>query len=1071
MVGNIHPDLDDISLCIEIYTQSSKVGVEIHNYEVSKAIGNNVSNPKFNIKGDFWERLIALILPITVAILCLSSYTLAKNSQIQFDIPAQDLSSALIEFADTTGLSLIYDIGTLGELKSGSVSGSYCPLEALGIILGDNELKFKKTGKESVAIIKDMQIRAKRKEKARESIQIVDQSMVTAKVEQSKNIAKTKRNAPKDDHTLEEITVTGTRIKGVEAVGSSVIGLDRHAIKSSSKFTLDGIIREIPAIMELGVTEMSRASAEGLDNAYYMNSANIHGVGSNSTLTLIGGHRVTSNGVATDMNVLPAIGVERIEVAVGGSSAVYGSDAVAGVVNIIPRRTLDGVEASFRYATGEDTYRWSAGAAVGQLYNSGHFMVAYEQSYRDQLDARDRPFSSADQRPYGGPDYRTTMSSPGTIIASGTTYAIPEDGLTTNNVDQLIAGTENLGEPYEAMVMTPEQEMDNANFTVSKFWDKAEVFADGFYSERNFFANKAYPTDNLVVPSTNAWFVPLPDYPDLESYEVAINYKDMGFPLFIGYGEQKNWQITPGFRYNLPRGFQLGGMYSYGETHSYSSYNKSPNNTDVRNAALASSDPETALDVYGLGRTSPETITAIASHFFDQARESTFKGYELNVNGPLFKLPAGAMKIAVGYEGQDHSMRYGVVSANEPEDSRRPDDFWRDPTTREVNSGYVELYVPVFGAQNAVTGFHRLDVTAAIRYDNYSDVGDATNPRFGVNYSPIEPLRFYFNYGASFRAPSLALLERAQRGEIRIQNINYAIPGGNGDTIEGTTLVGPNPDIRPETADTWTLGGRYTLGKDTIIDISYFSIEYEDKVVNNRRNTTILVYEDQYEGTGVILRGEEAAAMANYYNDNFYDLIVQGENDIWPGGDPDNVVLWVDGRSLNLAKSVTDGIDIMVSHNWKTETAGDYRLWFSGTYLTTYEEAFAKNATPVDLLNQLNTPLQFKARGGIGWHYGPFTTRVSFDHVNEYDNPATIPTQKVDSWTTFDLSVQFNGDDIGWLGSFGDGLSVTLDITNISDEDPPYVDFAPSGNGGGGWDPAAADPTGRLLAISLRKVF
>ncbi len=874
-----------------------------------------------------------------------------------------------------------------------------------------------------------------------------------------------------DAFTLEEITVTGSRIEGVEAVGSTVIGIDRDAIKGSSYDTLDGIIKEVPAIMELGVTDMSRASAEGLDNAFYMNSANIHGVGPNSTLTLINGHRVTNNGVATDMNVLPAIGVERIEVAAGGSSAVYGSDAVAGVVNIIPRRTLDGVETSFRYSTGEDIERWSVGAAVGQLYDTGNFMVAYEHSFRSHLAAEDRDYFKADQTSRGGGDYRTNRASPGTIIAGGTTYAIPAGGLTTDNVDQLVAGTENLGEPYEAMVMTPEQESDNANFTVNKIFGDLEIFADGFYSERNFFASKAYPTADLEVPNTNAWFVPLPDYPDLESYDVAINYRDMGFPLYITYGEQKNWQISPGFRYNLPLGFKLEGAYNYGETWSSSTYSKSPSNTDVRNAALASSDPATALDVYGMGRTSPETIAAIATHFFEQVRDSTFKGYELNVNGPLLELPAGAMKIAVGYEGQDHSMIYGIVSANEPDDSRRPDDFWRTPTSREVNSGYMELYVPVFGAKNSITGINRLDVTAAIRYDDYSDVGDTTNPRFGVNYSPIEPLRFYFNYGTSFRAPSLALLERANMGEIRIQTTRYTLPGGGG-VVEGTTLVGPNPNLRPETADTWTLGGRYALGKDTIIDISYFSIEYEDKVVNNRRNTTILVNEDQYAGTGVILRGAEAAAMANYYNDNFYDLIVQDEDvDIWPGGDPDNVDLWVDGRSLNLAKSLTEGIDISITHNLRTDTAGDYRFWFSGTYLTKYEEAFSKNARSIDKLNQLNTPLQFKARGGIDWHYGSFTTRGSFNFVNSYDNPIPSPIQEVDSWTTYDLSLRFNGDDIDWLGSFGDGLSVTLDITNISDEDPPYVDFAPNGNGGGGWDPAAASPIGRLIGISLRKVF
>ena len=419
-------------------------------------------------------------------------------------------------------------------------------------------------------------------------------------------------------------------------------------------------------------------------------------------------------------------------------------------------------------------------------------------------------------------------------------------------------------------------------------------------------------------------------------------------------------------------------------------------------------------------------------------------------------------------------MRYGIGTGNEPNDPKHPlaPPFWRNGVSRDVNSGYLELYIPVFGAINAVTGICRLDLTAAIRYDDYSDVGDTTNSRFGINYNPIAPLTIYANYGTSFRAPSLALLERANIGEIRIQTTNYVIPNGGGATVEGITLVGPNPDIKPETADTWTLGGRYALGKNTIIDISYFSVEYEDKVVNNRLNTTILKDEAAYAGTGVILRDEEAAARANFIEDNYHDQIVVTEGvDVWPGGSPDNVTLMVDGRSLNLAKSVTEGFDISVSHNWRTDTAGDYRFWVSGSYLTTYEEAFAKNAAPVDLLNQLNAPLQLKARGGIDWHFGSFTTRASFDYVNSYDNLIVEPDQEIDSWTTFDLAVQFNGDDAGWLGSFGDGLSVTLDATNILDEDPPYVNFAPNNNGGGGWDPTAASPIGRMIGISIRKSF
>ena len=99
------------------------------------------------------------------------------------------------------------------------------------------------------------------------------------------------------------------------------------------------------------------------------------------------------------------------------SSAVYGSDAVCGAVNLQPRRTLDGVETSFRYASADDMYRWSAGPAFGQLYNSGQLMVAYEHNYRSQLEGSDRDFYTADQRAMGGGWDPTAASPIGRMLA------------------------------------------------------------------------------------------------------------------------------------------------------------------------------------------------------------------------------------------------------------------------------------------------------------------------------------------------------------------------------------------------------------------------------------------------------------------------------------------------------------------------------------------------------------------------------------------------------------------------------------------------------------------------------
>ena len=145
------------------------------------------------------------------------------------------------------------------------------------------------------------------------------------------------------DTGIDEIVVIGSRIEGVAPVGATVQVLDREAIENSGTVTLDRMIRELPEVFDLGFSENSRAQSGGNGNATYSNSVNLRGLGPFSTLIMMDGHRMTTNGRAIDTSVLPTLGVERIEVIANGAAAIYGSDAVAGVVNLIPRRNLDGV--------------------------------------------------------------------------------------------------------------------------------------------------------------------------------------------------------------------------------------------------------------------------------------------------------------------------------------------------------------------------------------------------------------------------------------------------------------------------------------------------------------------------------------------------------------------------------------------------------------------------------------------------------------------------------------------------------------------------------------------------------
>src|SRR5690606_22129727 len=118
---------------------------------------------------------------------------------------------------------------------------------------------------------------------------------------------------------------------------ATVTTLGREEIEASGQVTLDRIIQEVPQVLDLGFSENSRAQSGGNGNATWSNSINLRGLGPFSTLIISDGHRMTTNGRAINPSVLPTLGVERVEVIADGASAIYGSDAVAGVVNLIPR--------------------------------------------------------------------------------------------------------------------------------------------------------------------------------------------------------------------------------------------------------------------------------------------------------------------------------------------------------------------------------------------------------------------------------------------------------------------------------------------------------------------------------------------------------------------------------------------------------------------------------------------------------------------------------------------------------------------------------------------------------------
>jgi iron complex outermembrane receptor protein len=461
------------------------------------------------------------------------------------------------------------------------------------------------------------------------------------------------------------------------------------------------------------------------------------------------------------------------------------------------------------------------------------------------------------------------------------------------------------------------------------------------------------------------------------------------------------------------------------------------------------------LDVFGGHRTSAETLAAIANFQSISPANNRFNGYEARLNGSLFSLPAGEVKLAVGYEGQDQDVELGATRGppGTPVVFRKFD--------RQVDSAYGEFYVPLVAESHGIAGIHRMDLSAAVRYDRYSDVGSTTNPKFGLNWSPFEALKLRANWGTSFRAPLISQIY-GNSNNLFVQSRQD--PQAGGASVQGVALSGPNLDLTPEESTTWSVGADWSITPSLSVGLTYFKVDYENQVNTFLSELSILNLEDDLQGTGVVLRGEEAA-------NRVCELVAQGitlSAGSFPGGSCSTVTtFFVDGRNLNLGRSITRGIDFQMSYSLATAAMGAFTFSASGTYLTDYELAVAPNAELVDRLDLIFNPLRFKARASVTWDREPLRVRLAVTHVDGYTNDLVTPDQEVDSYTPVDLTVGLHfGESAGVLLA---GTQLALEARNIFDDDPPYVNLAPNQNGSGGYDATTTNPIGRQVGIVLRK--
>src|SRR5690606_31868588 len=231
----------------------------------------------------------------------------------------------------------------------------------------------------------------------------------------------------------------------------------------------------------------------------------------------------------------PAAAVERMEGVVDGASAIYGSDAVAGVVNIITRKNFSGAETFVRYGSGDSVDQIVASQNFGLTWDGGSLFAAFEHYERDRLKASDRAFATSDRRARGGSDARSTLASPGNIVVGTTRYPLPAGDGTSLTPDQLTAGAANRFDEPWASDLLPKQERNSFFVDARHEFGGWDLWYQGWISDRDFEERVTPASGQLRVPNTNPWFVAPADLgsPDFVNVEYRFVAED-AHPELVG---------------------------------------------------------------------------------------------------------------------------------------------------------------------------------------------------------------------------------------------------------------------------------------------------------------------------------------------------------------------------------------------------------------------------------------------------------------------------------------------------------------------------------------------------------
>lgn len=900
---------------------------------------------------------IALLL-VALAGLVETAAAQAPDRYYSLQIDRQPLAGTLKELSKQTGLQLVGFIDTAqlngGTRLVGPLTGRYTAEAALAELLANSGFIFKKVNERTIVIVADQSVHlSSGGAPARGMVPLADDRQAAhtrwtfMKAEDtgpfrssggSLGGSSEKEQLAEFD---EEVIVTGTHIRGTENSTAPVIVLDKEYIDSTGYGTTSRLIESLPQNFALAnqsavnVPGVSHSSAQGA-------SINLRGIGEGTTLTLINGRRVALGflGRAVDISALPLSAIERVEVLTDGASAIYGSDAVGGVVNFILRRNFEGSETRLRAGAADELEDFRASQSLGTTWNSGSALVALEYYQRDMLRAGDRDF-------------------------------IPE----TSTIGSLLPEDENT-----SLMFTGRQELSS----------NVEAFADVLYSNRD-----SYNESGQIVYLENA---------DMENPQLSAT-------LGVSWGIGGNWRL------------ETSGSYGRNKVD------------QVQDAS------------YG--------PLALATLFEIEAAE-------VKADGPLLELPGGTVRLAIGADWRSESFEFaqsagGLTVAQDFEQT--------------VKSAFGELYIPIVGAGNEISGVRRLDLSIASRVDDYSKFGSSADPRFGVMWQPYKGLRVRASYGTSFVAPRLLDYDTS----FNSASVNtFSDPASATGISRQLWVFGTDvATLAPQEAETWSFGAEFAPVSvpDLRFGLNYYNIEYEQRIADppfpgvmleNPLSFSSLI--SRQPSVSQVQRAVAIGSSVGRFFDCEFDPIACSAD---PNFDPASIAVIVDARRRNLSLTKSNGIDVSVHYSFAA-MGGKVQFGVDGTHILEIEQRVTPLSEGFDTVDTLYNPPNWRARASMGFERGNWLGSLFVNYADAYVDNRTGTLARVGSYGTVDSRIAYSFDNAA--RELFSGITLSLSAQNVFDKDPPATAIlVPERDMG--FDPTNASPLGRFIAVEITKLW